>query len=234
MNNMKKLLILLLISFSFVVSAYADSKNFSFKANWTKINVTTPDGFYESSNIYPERLDLVRTFYPDYLKVHAVLVPKGIPDTERLSRYIILATSKKADKQKITQKFFDDLRELMREQQLTFINDYKDMIDDALEGGTSKVLKKYDVEIITEIGETVPLGVFIDNEKVISLNIIANSNISNNGINYPLLQVSSTSIVFVKNKIVYVYIYSDYDSEKDIIWIEDKTKETVNLLIKNN
>ena len=231
---MKKLLLLLLLSLAFIGSVYADSKNFSFKANWTKINVTTPDGFYESSNIYPDRVEELKTFYPDSLKVRAVLAPKGIPATERLSRYILLVTYKKADKQKITQKFFDDLRELMREQQLTFINDYKDMIDDALEGGTSKVLKKYDVEIITEIGETVPLGVFIDNEKVISLNIIANSNISNNGINYPLLQVSSTSIVFVKNKIVYVYIYSDYDSEKDIIWIEDKTKETVNLLIRNN
>jgi hypothetical protein len=41
-------------------------------------------------------------------------------------------------------------------------------------------------------------------------------------------------MVFVKNKIIIAYIYSDFDSEKDIIWIEDKTKETVNLLIKNN
>ena len=64
--------------------------------------------------------------------------------------------------------------------------------------------------------------------------MIVNSNVSKNGINYPLLQVNSLSIVFVKNKMVYVYIYSDYDSEKDITWIEDKTKETVNLLIKNN
>ena len=41
-------------------------------------------------------------------------------------------------------------------------------------------------------------------------------------------------MVFVKNKIVNVYIYSDFDSEKDIIWIEAKTNELVNLLINNN
>ena len=152
---MKKLFLILLISLCLTSSAYADSRNFSFKANNTKINVRTPDGFYESSNIYPERLDFVRTFYPDYLKVHAVLVPKGIPDTERLSRYMILVTNKKADKHKITQSFFDETRELMREEQFTLMNKYRDMIDDALEDGTSKIFNKYNVDFITEIGETV-------------------------------------------------------------------------------
>jgi hypothetical protein len=231
---MKKLFLILLISLCLTSSAYADSRNFSFKANNTKINVRTPDGFYESSNIYPERLDFVRTFYPDYLKVHAVLVPKGIPDTERLSRYMILVTNNKADKHKITQSFFDETRELMREEQFTLMNKYRDMIDDALEDGTSKIFNKYNVDFITEIGETVPLGVFIDNEKVISLNMISNTNISTNGINYSFLQLMSFSMVFVKNKIVNVYIYSDFDSKTDIIWIEGKTKELVNLLIKNN
>ena len=231
---MKKLFLILLISLCLTSSAYADSRNFSFKANNTKINVRTPDGFYESSNIYPERLDFVRTFYPDYLKVHAVLVPKGIPDTERLSRYMILVTNNKADKHKITQSFFDETRELMREEQFTLMNNYRDMIDDALEDGTSKIFNKYNVDFITEIGETVPLGVFIDNEKVISLNMISNTNISTNGINYSFLQLMSFSMVFVKNKIVNVYIYSDFDSKTDIIWIEGKTKELVNLLIKNN
>jgi len=231
---MKKLFLILLISLCLTSSAYADSRNFSFKANNTKINVRTPDGFYESSNIYPERLDFVRTFYPDYLKVHAVLVPKGIPDTERLSRYMILVTNNKADKHKITQSFFDETRELMREEQFTLMNKYRDMIDDALEDGTSKIFNEYNVDFITEIGETVPLGVFIDNEKVISLNMISNTNISTNGINYSFLQLMSFSMVFVKNKIVNVYIYSDFDSKTDIIWIEGKTKELVNLLIKNN
>ena len=231
---MKKLFLIFLISLCLTSSAYADSRNFSFKANNTKINVRTPDGFYESSNIYPERLDFVRTFYPDYLKVHAVLVPKGIPDTERLSRYMILVTNNKADKHKITQSFFDETRELMREEQFTLMNKYRDMIDDALEDGTSKIFNKYNVDFITEIGETVPLGVFIDNEKVISLNMISNTNISTNGINYSFLQLMSFSMVFVKNKIVNVYIYSDFDSKTDIIWIEGKTKELVNLLIKNN
>jgi hypothetical protein len=231
---MRKLFLILLISLCLTSSAYADSRNFSFKANNTKINVRTPDGFYESSNIYPERLEFVRTFYPEYLMVHAVLVPKGIPDTERLSRYMILVTNKKADKHKITQSFFDETRELMREEQFTLMNKYRDVIDDALEDGTSKIFNKYNVDFITEIGETVPLGVFIDNEKVISLNMISNTNISTNGINYSFLQLMSFSMVFVKNKIVNVYIYSDYDSKKDIIWIEGKTKELVNLLIKNN
>ena len=88
--------------------------------------------------------------------------------------------------------------------------------------------------LLLKLVKQFPLGVFIDNEKVISLNMISNTNISTNGINYSFLQLMSFSMVFVKNKIVNVYIYSDFDSKTDIIWIEGKTKELVNLLIKNN
>ena len=90
------------------------------------------------------------------------------------------------------------------------------------------------MDYIAEVGETTPLGVFIDNEKVMSINTIMNMSASANGISSTYLQVGSTSFVFVKNKVIFVYIYSDFDSEKDIVWIEGKTKELVNLLIKNN
>jgi len=230
----KKLFIFLLISLYFTSSVYADSRNFSFKINNTKINVSTPDGFYESSNIYPERLDYVRTIYPDYLQVQALLAPKGIPDNERIARYVLLVTNKNADNQKITQEFFNDLREKSREQQFTLMNDYKDLIEDALEDGTSKLLKKYDVEFVANIGETVPLGVFFDNKKAISINMITNPNVVSNGVTYSPLQLASLSMVFIKNRIINVYIYSDYESENDIVWIEGITKELINLLINNN
>jgi hypothetical protein len=230
----KKILIFIAVFLYFSGAVYADTRNFSFMANKTEINVRTPDGFYESSNIYPNRLDFVRTYYPDFLEVHAYLAPKGIPDTDRLSRYMILVTNKKVDKHKISQNFFDETREQMREQQFTLMNEYRDKIDDILKGGTSRVLKEYDVDFITEIGETVPLGVFIDNKNVIGLKMISNTSISTNGVNHSFLQLGSFSMVFVKNKIVNVYIYSDFNSEKDIVWIEGKTKELVNLLLKNN
>ena len=234
MNLMKKLLLLFLVSFSFIVSAYADSRNFSFKVNNTNINVRMPDGFYESSYINPEALDMAKTFYPDYLNVHAVLMPKGISDTERLSRYIILVTDNNIAKRKLSQKDFNDLREVMREQQFTLMNELRENINEEIDAGASRISKKYAMDYIAEIGETIPLGVFIDNEKVMSINTIMNMSASANGISSTYLQVGSTSFVFVKNKVIFVYIYSDFDSEKDIVWIEGKTKELVNLLTKNN
>ena len=84
------------------------------------------------------------------------------------------------------------------------------------------------------MNETTPLGVFFDNKNVISYSSIMSGEKSVNGINENFIQVIATSIVLLKKKIIFVYIYSDYDSEKDITWIEGKTKELISLLIKNN
>ena len=231
---MKKLFLILLISLCLTSSAYADSRNFSFKVNKTKINVRTPDGFYESSYIAPGRLDMAKTLLPQTLNVQAVLLPKGVTDFERLTRYIILVTEKRLEKRKITQKDFNNLRELLREQQFTLLNKWKEKIDEEVEAGALRISNESGLKYKFLVGETTPLGVFIDNKKVISINTISNMKTSLEGTNYDFLQVASSSMVFVKNKIIMAYIYSDFDSEKDIIWIEDKTKETVNLLIKNN
>ena len=232
--DIKRLFILLLISLCLTSSAYADSRNFSFKVNNTKINVRTPDGFYESSYILPGRLDMVRTMYPDSLTVQVVLLPKGASDYERISRYFILATSNMLDKRKSSQKFFNEFRDLLREQQFTMLNKYRDEFDKAMKDGALRLTNKNDIKYEFQLGETTPLGVFVDNKKVISTNSISNMNVSVDGVNDNFLQTNTMSVVFLKNKFIYVYAYSDFDSEKDIIWIEAKTKELVNLLIKNN
>ena len=121
-----------------------------------------------------------------------------------------------------------------KEDRITELKAWKEKIDEEVEAGALRITNESGLKYKFQVGETTPLGVFIDNKKVISINTISNMKTSLEGTNYDFLQVGSSSMVFVKNKIIIAYIYSDVDSEKDIIWIEGKTKELVNLLIKNN
>ena len=59
---MKKLLTILL-TFFISYASYADESNFSFMIGDTTINVRAPSGFYESSYINSEVLDIVKSFY---------------------------------------------------------------------------------------------------------------------------------------------------------------------------
>jgi len=38
----------------------------------------------------------------------------------------------------------------------------------------------------------------------------------------------------VKNKLIFIYVYSNYDSMKDITWVKAKANEFVSLLLENN
>ena len=231
---MKKLLLILLISLGLIGSTYADSRNFDFKINNTKINVRTPDGFYDSSSTYPEYLGQLQAMYPESHTVLAALTPKTNLDTLEFSRYMIFTTLKRLPKEKISQKPFNGLRDDIREQQFTLINEWRDKADQTLIDGSYRLSNRYGIEFKILMNETTPFGVFFDNKKVSSFSSIMSGEKSVNGINENFVQVIATSIVLLKKKIIFVYIYSDYDSEKDITWIEGKTKELISLLIKNN
>ena len=108
-----------------------------FKINNTKINVRTPDGFYDSSSTYPEYLGQLQAMYPESHIVLAALTPKTQLDTLEFSRYMILTTLKRLTKEKISQKPFNGLRDEIREQQFTLMNEWREKINEEIEAGGS-------------------------------------------------------------------------------------------------
>ena len=107
---MKKLLTTLLTIFISYAS-YADESNFSFMIGDTTINVRTPSGFYESSYINSEVLDIVKMLYPpEVYDIHAVLIPADY-DTSPSSRSIILASLKEIDVLDLSKQDFINIKD---------------------------------------------------------------------------------------------------------------------------
>ena len=231
---MKKVLLIFFLSLASIGQVNADVRNFSFEINNTEINIRTPDGFYNSASTYPNYLGQLRAMYPESQIVLAALTPKTDVETSKFTRYMIFSTLKRLTKEKIPQKPFDGLKEEIREQQFTLLNEIRERADEALIDGSFRVSQRNGVEFKILLNESTPLGVFFENKSAISHSSIARTTRTINGINENFLQVFSTSIVLIKKKIIFIYVYSDYESEKDITWVEGKTKELVSLLIKNN
>ena len=74
----------------------------------------------------------------------------------------------------------------------------------------------------------------MENEKFISY--VTLSNIKANSIkdNISKYMISSVNYLYLKNKILYIYIISDYSTKEDFTWLSDKTVQWINKIILSN
>jgi len=223
----------ILLAISFAGITYADARNFSIKVHNTEIDVRAPDGFYESSYIDPLALEIFSKLMPDDLHAHALLIPKeGMTDN---NRYIGLVTVKAVERLKLSQRLFNkEIRKTMREEQFTLMNSLKDEVDDLFVEKSRSFSNDYDIEISLKLNETTPLGVFLDNSDSIGFATIMNMEVSADEYSEKAPLISATVFLRVKNKLVVIYVYSNYNSMKDVVWVKAKAKEFTSLLLSNN
>ena len=225
---MKKLLTTLLTIFISYAS-YADESNFSFMIGDTTINVRTPSGFYESSYINSEVLDIVKMVYPpEVYDIHAVLIPADY-DTSPSNRSIILASLKAIDAIDISKQDFIDIKDEFVNQQFTIMNSAMDTINEDLEDSMAKINEKYDTDINWSFNETTPLGVFMDEEDAMAFSVIMAGDFSKDYLEEGFFEINSLAAMNLNNRLVIAYVYSEFESNTDIIWVEAKTKELVGL-----
>ncbi len=213
------------------ISSYANQSNLDFQIHNTKIIVKAPYGFYDSSDINPDRVITFSKAMPKGLTTQSVLVPKN--DINNKYRYMALVTNDKIDKLKLSKKSFEIIKKGARKKQFSLSRD-KERIDKMFSDWSEFMSEFNNHKLEISPNEITPLRIFLDNNEVLGfsaisyLNIFSDDNYSNRAM------VSATSLVKVKNKLVNVYIYSKYESIKDIIWVESKAKEFAYLLLDSN
>ena len=149
-------------------------------------------------------------------------------------RYIILVTLTELNNINISKKDFKDLKDTLREEQFTLMNEILDDANKIIDSSVSDINSDWGTDINFSVNETTPLGVFIDSNKAISFNTIMNANFSVSGDEENLLIVNSTTFIHIKNRLIIAYVYSNFNSSTDIIWLEAKTKELLELMLKVN
>jgi len=230
--KLKALLLTLLLSTSLIGTAYADARNFSVKIHNTEIKVKAPDGFFESSYVDPFGLEVFTKLMPDELTTHTLLVPKdGISDN---NRYMALVTMTELDKFKLSQRVFKKIRDTARKEQFTLMNSIRDKADDLFVEKSKSFSDDYDIDMNIKMNEVTSLGVFLDNKYSIGFATIMNYEFSIEGSSDRVPIINATVMANVKNKLIFIYVYSNYDSMKDITWVKAKANEFVSLLLENN
>lgn len=233
-EEFKKILIFLLLSIGIINVTYADASNFSIKIHNTEIKVKAPDGFFESSYVDPLALELFSKLMPSILTTHTLLVPKDDLANDK-NRYMALVTITEFDKSKLSQKGFEkEIRDNVRKEQFTLMNSARGMIDKELTEKSKSISDEYDIDMSFKMNEMTPLGVFLDNKDSIGFVTILNADFLIEDEFEKASVVNATVMANVKNKLITIYVYSNYDSMKDVAWAKAKANEFVSLLLKSN
>ena len=164
--------------------------------------------------------------------VQAVMYP--VKEQEKSNRYITINSIKAFEKKNYSKESFKSISDAVVKNQHTFLRKTKKIIDTINKESIKRINDKYDININNRIDEATSLGLFHKRDNAVSLAAIVQGEVSMDGYIDDALQIMSMSILRIKGKILYVYVYSDYTGDIDIIWVKSKTRELVNLLLEVN
>ncbi len=237
------LFFLLLLKAS-IVAATVNDKNIAVSVGGVTISARTPTGFYKTSDTYPAYFSSAEKYATGKEgKLLSLLVPEK--DYLRLKnnqnpnsgRYMTLKVSKFLINEYVTERHFDELKALVRKEQYTATNDLSSDINKELNRISRNLESDYNhpYKLNLKLGETTPLGLFIDETNAIgSTNIAQIKGKIYSDSDSELTKVATTSFVLVRGRLIYVSVYSAFNTLKDIIWAEAKSKELVGLILNNN
>ena len=197
-----------------------------------RITIPAPYGFRIESD--KEMIDVFSTLFPKDFSIKAIIIPDEYKYVDDLSKYALVVSLIPFEQKTLSDKSFKSMSKIVVEQQYTPLNKIKGGIDKFLDAGIKNFNDKYDMDMDGSISEITSLGLFINKKDAFSLATIMEGEVSVAGEVDATPMVATISYLNLKNKLIVVYLYSDYIDSKDMVWIKSKTKEFVDLLLQAN
>jgi hypothetical protein len=200
----------------------------------TTISLPSPIGFHEISSLSPEyrRLAELNTYKNNrLLAVYFSEDDVGrIMKNEdaKMSRYMLVQTMESAVKKKISQSQFIDFAEGMKSDQYKLWDQYKNKIQPWLENTSENISNEYDfIDYEMKIGEPVPLGVYHDTPEAFSFALLTKYSGSEEGNAFKSVVIGGSTIMLIKKKMLFVYVYANFNDQDDIDWVRSVSKSWI-------
>lgn len=236
MNWLKRSACLLFV----VTSVDADTNNVQVEIGGVKISVGAPVGFHEISNLSPETRELAENMTPPTNILLAVFVSeedlgrilKGQNPT--LQRYVLLQTVKEGTDQNFQVEHFRYLIDQVKETQNTLLESVKDQTNRFMLDASGKVSNQTGVPIDIQANEQVPLGVFFENANAIGFAMLARTREEVKGETTDYVFAAGSTTLLAKSKIMFAYVYGQFESQADIDWVRSISRTWVNEILNSN
>ncbi len=190
------------------------------------INVPAPNGFYEVSSLSPETRKMAESFTPPQNRLLGIFVSEkdlgsikkdGLPE---FNRYMMLQVNRALEGKKLSKGQFEKLTATVKTQHDELYSQVKDKIDSMLEGAASDLSKDFDLSFKMKLGQQIPMGVFQEKADALSLANLGKYSGEIEGIKFDYLSAGGMSLVLTRNKILFAYVFSNFEIGDDINWVK--------------
>lgn len=240
-KKMKRLLILLyLLSVHICSSASADTKNIPIEVGEVKIDVPAPTGLFEISSISPETRKIYEIMTPSYNRLLAVFLPEdelGIimkGEQPELQRYMSLQVFRKLENEIISAAQFQKIIAPLKEQKSTILSKYKNHVAESLKSVGDNISREYNKSLDIKLGEQVHLGIFLEQQNALGFVTLTKYQTKEENKELEYIVVVGTTMLLTKDKTLFAYVFSPYESQDDINWVKSKSQEWANSILTSN
>lgn len=219
--------------------AIADTQNVTIDLGGMPVSIPAPAGFHEISQLSPKTRKLAEAVTPPDSRLLAVFVSED--DLGRIMKYesptlgrsMFLQVSPRLEHLNVPDALFSQLVNQVKQEQDAFAKKGKEEIGPLLDDAAGKLSKEYGSPLKLEVGETVPLGVFMEKTNAVGFAVLQKYRVSANG-QLDYLTVGGASIMRVKGKILRAYVNSNYESPKDAEWVRSTLSTWVDQILATN
>jgi hypothetical protein len=193
------------------------------------VYIPAPTGFHEVSQLSPETRKFAEMVTPPKNRLLAVFVSEGDlgqimkGEDPVLDRYILMQCYRQLENSRITGAEFSKLAGQVRQEQYTLLEKDKATRDSRIAQMSKTISKEYGIALNLKIGETAPLGVFMEKTGAIGFAYLAKCQASAEGQQLDHLVAGATSIMRVKGNLMYSHVYSKYATAQDLDWVRTTT-----------
>ena len=180
-----------------------------------------PAGFVEGSAVSAQARAFAEQLTPKTNRLLAFFVTRE--DATRLTegqaatwhRYMLVQAEIQSETLRINPDDFFELRALLTSQQKTLMATVQQDAESLLDSLAN------DIGAEIDIGRSVPLGVFSEDQSHISIAGLTRYQVVNQEPATTYLVAHAANVLHPANKIVFAYVYSGYEGRSDLAWVED-------------
>lgn len=206
----------------------------------TPVRLPAPDGFTEVGQGSPDIMARFTTFTPPSNKLLAVYFTNADAERHRqgqqpeLDSYIMVQTHRRAIDQDMSQAEFDNLRTIIRTQQQELLEQGRKRANELLQERRSQISSQTGSDTQLSVQDMALKGVFTDTPRVISLAAVNKYNVQVEGRPSSFEVAGASSVIYVKNKSLFVYVFEKYEGPRNLENIRNTSTVWSQKILRDN
>ena len=236
--NFKKIFHLIIFSiilcFGITGFSYGKEKSIYVYIGKTEIAINVPQDYAEvKRNTSPRLWKIAKSWTPDTKELLAMIVEKGVIGSSAIPNTYLLVQAPKQNKSSIlSDNDFDQLKKEIKQPEKSSEDEGNDKEDEPIKD-PEKTLSGFLTSKRMQPG-SFSLGVFQETLNSIDTADIIRQIIKVEGQKKPHFTVVATTILFLRGKLFYMYVFKEYESEPDSDWVQIMSEHWVNTTITIN